>query len=114
MMNRALEIADHWQAFLAGILGFGAAIFAVWATLRAERRNMKAEDRTFKHALGAEVRPFGLRALEALQFLRAHRQQLITIHQLEDRTRFPSPAIYLSNGHRIGSLGDHDAQQVVY
>jgi hypothetical protein len=110
-MDRLIEIADHWQAALAGMLGFAAAILAVFMTLRAERRKSAAEDRTFRHALGAEVRQFGLLAYEAL--IRLQRPN-ITIQMIEDAARFPSPAIYASNGHRIGSLGDHDAQQVVY
>jgi hypothetical protein len=88
-----------------------AAILAVVTTLRAERRKSAAEDRTFRHALGAEVRQFGLLAYEALIRLQRHN---ITIQTIEDVARFPSPVIYASNGHRIGSLGDHDAQQVVY
>jgi hypothetical protein len=56
---------------------------------------------------------FGLRAYEALALLHAQRRQVLTVQLIEDATRFSSPAIYLSNGHRIGSLGDHNAQQVV-
>ena len=111
VINRLIELADHWQALLAGLLGFAAAIVAVILTLRAEHRKAAAEDQTFKHALGAEVRQFGLLAFEALLRLQ---QPGITVQMIEDSTRFPSPAIYLSNGHRVGSLGDHEDQQVVY
>jgi len=110
-MNRLIEFADHWQALIAGLVGFAAAILVVWITLQAERRKSAAENRAFKHALGAEIRHFGLLAYEDFDRLRsASRRGIVTVHQAEDELRFPSPTIYLSNGHRVGSLGDiaHD------
>jgi hypothetical protein len=39
----ALDALDHWQALIAGGLGFLAAIIVVYVTLRIERRKLERE-----------------------------------------------------------------------
>jgi hypothetical protein len=47
---------DHWQALLAGVLGFGAAIVVVAFTLRSERRRADRDLEALRRSLGIEVR----------------------------------------------------------
>jgi len=60
-----IKLLREWQdlaagilAFLAGILGFFAAIWAVSATLRSERRRDERELFAIKRALTAEIFQF--------------------------------------------------------
>jgi hypothetical protein len=34
--TNAIDFLDHWQALIAGVLGFAAAIIVVWITLRID------------------------------------------------------------------------------
>jgi hypothetical protein len=67
-----IEILHDWQdlvagvlAFFAGALGFGAAIYTVYTTLRSERRRDERELLSLKRALTAKVFQFATLALEA-------------------------------------------------
>ncbi len=118
---RALEMIEvigkwllDWQTLVTGVLGFGA----VWWTLTSEARNARrARDEEFnslRHALGAEIRQIGYRALQAhkeCEGLAAKGE--FTIQQIENVVRFPDPIIYPAIAGRLGLLGDV-AYQVVY
>src|SRR5271170_2941002 len=113
-----INILHDWQdlaagilAFFAGILGFSAAIYAVSATLRGERRRDERELLAIQQALTAEIFQFATLALEAhkeVKRLATTRPNAgVTIHDLEEATRFPDPVIYPNTANRLGLLGDH-------
>src|SRR5271155_1104661 len=119
-----INILHDWQdlaagilAFFAGILGFSAAIYAVSATLRGERRRDERELLAIQQALTAEIFQFATLALEAhkeVKRLATTRPNAgVTIHDLEEATRFPDPVIYPNTANRLGLLGDH-ANDVVF
>jgi len=107
-----------WQTLVTGVLGFSAGIGTVWWTLTSEARNAKRsrdeEINSLRHALGAEIRQIGYRALQAhkeCEALAARGE--FTIQQIENTVRFPDPIIYPAIAGRLGLLGDA-AYQVVY
>jgi hypothetical protein len=62
-----LDAIDHWQALIAGALGFAAAIVAVVLTLRIERRKLQREMDALSKSLAVELRLLVPRALAADQ-----------------------------------------------
>jgi hypothetical protein len=118
LLHEWQDLAAGILAFLAGILGFFAAIWAVSATLRSERRRDERELFSIKRALTAEIFQFATLALDAHK----QRKRLITmrpdagvtIHDLEEATRFPEPVIYSNTANRLGLLGDHANDVVLF
>ena len=112
------ELASGILGFIAGLLGFAAAIYAVSKTLRGERRRDERELLSIKQALTAEIFQFATLALEAhgeVKRLAALRPDAgITIHDLEEATRFPDPVIYPNTANRLGLLGDHANDVVLF
>jgi hypothetical protein len=91
-LDRAVvNIVDHWQTLIAGLVGAGAAIVAVVFALLSERRRRKQEATALRVALGAEIRQFALRAYEAHLSIgrRLEAGEPISVHQLDDDARFP-------------------------
>ncbi len=95
--------------FLAGILGFIAAIVAVFVTLCAERRRAKRELRSLRRALGVEVRLYAAHALKAHCYCKSllldddgPRPAIL----IEDRAKFPPSTIYANAVAKIGEFGD--------
>jgi hypothetical protein len=120
-----IDLLREWQdlasgilAFSAGVLGFFAAIWAVRATLRSESRRDQRELFSIKRALTAEIFQFGTTAFDAynqVKRLTAMRPDAgITIHDLEEATRFPEPVIYPNTANRLGLLGDHANDVVLF
>jgi len=70
-----LDLLDHWQAVIAGVVGFAAAIVAVVITLRSERRKAVRELDTLRKSLGVEMRQFTVQALNGHRSLRNLAQQ---------------------------------------
>ena len=67
-----LDLFDHWQALIAGALGFAAAIIVVRFTLRIERRKAQLELDALRKSLAVELRqvvPHALGAAIALKKL---------------------------------------------
>jgi hypothetical protein len=123
MLLRMIELLHEWQSLAAGILGFFAgilafiaAIWAVSATLRGERR--RRELFSIKRALTAEIFQFATLAFDAhkqVKRLVAMRPDAgITIHDLEEATRFSEPVIYPNTANRLGLLGDHAKDVVLF
>lgn len=112
--------AYHWQelssgvlGFLAGLLGFGAAIWAVATTLQSERRRDQRELVSLKRALTTEITQFAQVAFEAHNTLKTKTAgQGASLHELEDAIRFPAAVVYPNSASRLGLLGD-DAHNVV-
>jgi hypothetical protein len=99
---------DKWQALVAGILGFAAAILVVWMTLRSEGRKQRREFQTLKLAIAAEIRHFALLAIAAHErcAVAIDDQGGITLHDLEDACRFSRPVIYENNASSVGKFGN--------
>lgn len=109
-----LDLLDHWQALIAGALGFAAAIGVVWVTLRIERRKLQREMDALKKSLAVELRqqvPHALRAGLALRQL-AGGQPPITARMLQSLATVPAPMVYPATADKIGLLGQ-DAMDVV-
>ncbi len=118
-----IEKLHEWQdlaagilAFLAGILGFGAAIWTVRVTLQSERRKEARELSAISRALTAEIFQFGSLALEAHNYLKEaiKHSQGLTIHEIEDAARFVNPTIYSNIGSHVGLLGDRAYEVVLF
>jgi len=109
-----LDLLDHWQALIAGVLGFAAAIGVVWVTLRIERRKLQREMDALKKSLAVELRqqvPHALRAGLALRGL-AGSCPPITARMLQSLASVPAPMVYPATADKIGLLGQ-DAMDVV-
>jgi hypothetical protein len=109
-----LDLADHWQALIAGLLGFASAIVAVVFTLRIEHRKLKRELEALRKSLAVELRQQVPRALGAGLSLRkvAAEVRPITARVIESYSRIPTPVVYQANADKIGLLGP-DAMNVV-
>ena len=109
-----LDLFDHWQALIAGALGFAAAIIVVRFTLRIERRSAQLELDASRKSLAVELRqvvPHALGAAIALKKL-AHASDQITGRMVESFSRVPTLSVFPAAAGRIGLLGD-DAMGVV-
>jgi hypothetical protein len=102
-----LDMLDHWQALLAGALGFTAAIWAVVFTFGAERRKQERELTALRRSFGVEFRQCILAALGAHQSMKAlsQSQHPITARAVESIVLLPKPVIYPACADRIGLLG---------
>jgi len=96
----------------------------VYVTLSTERRRRNAEADAMRNALGAEVRQFAGRAINAHGAVcdRLRRASAvipnnpavkITVVQLQGDARFPEPIVYPSCADRLGLIGP-SAHDVVY
>jgi|SRR5690348_6206193 len=111
-----VDCVDHWQILLAGLLGFGAAIWTVRVTLRSEYRRHTRELDSIRKSLGSEVRQFALRALEghsACKIL-ATGPGNFTLAQIEDAGRFVDPVIYPNVADKLGYFGDEAHHFVLF
>ncbi len=109
-----LDLVDHWQALLAGLLGFAAAIAAVVLTLQIERRKLQREMDALQKSLAVELRqllPGALTAATSLEKL-ARGHHPITARMVESLARVPAPIVYPASANKIGLLGP-DAMDVV-
>lgn len=109
-----LDLIDHWQALIAGILGFVAAIVVVAITLRIERRKLDRELDALRKSLAVELRHLVSRSLGAnISLLKWSRHgQPITARMVESLSRVPSPIVYQASADKIGLL-EKDAMDIV-
>lgn len=109
-----LDLIDHWQALIAGMLGFAAAIIVIRFTLKIEQRKLDRELDALRKSLAVELRQVVPRALGAGVALRdlARSRQQITARMVENYARIPVPVIYPAIADKIGLLGN-DAMGVV-
>jgi hypothetical protein len=108
--------AHDWQALVAGLIGFAAAIATIWVALRSERRRLSRELLALKKALGSEIRQFTTLALDAHERCAgelAH-DSGITLEGLKDACRFPAAVVYESNAGRVGHFGDAAHEIVLF
>lgn len=109
-----LDLIDHWQALLAGILGFTAAIVAIVFTLQIEQRKAQRELDALRRSIAVELRHLVSRSLAASISLlkQARRGDTITARMVESLARMPTPIVYQASASKIGLLGK-DAMDVV-
>jgi hypothetical protein len=112
-----LDLLDHWQSGLAGVLGFAAAIIAVVIALGSEQRKHRRELRIIRKSLGVEIRQYTANSYNAHLFCRAillKRPGVIPAIMIEDKARLPDPTIYPNVATRISELGDCAAEIVLF
>jgi hypothetical protein len=102
-----LDLIDHWQALIAAVLGFGAAIVAVILTLRVEQRKLQREMDALQKSLAVELRQQVGSALAAGTALRklARSGPPISARMVESYARVPAPFVYPASADKIGLLG---------
>jgi hypothetical protein len=104
-----LDLLDHWQSLLAGILALLAAIIAVVVTIGIERRKLRYELTAIRASLAVEFRVILARAYGAHELIKKLAQQTdssITSRQLKSLSHMPVPIIYRANAGRVGLLGE--------
>jgi hypothetical protein len=112
-----LELLDHWQALIAGALGFAAAITTVVIALGSEGRKRKHELSIIRRALGIEVRQYMANAYRGYLACRGMLEAgAVSVHALavEDKAKLPAPTIYLSVAARIGEFSECGEQLVLF
>jgi hypothetical protein len=110
-----VDLVDHWQTLLAGLVALIAAIITVFVTLNVERRKVDREIDALRKSLAIELRQLIPRALGAhtsLQKLGSTANGPITARMVESLSRVPVPIIYPANAYKIGVL-ESDAMDVV-
>jgi len=102
-----LDLVDHWQSLLAGLMGFSAAIFVVCLTLLSERRRAERELAALKRSLGVEVRQCVSVALGSHRLLATLAQKQdgpITSIMVRAYLYIPEPIIFRSCADKVGLL----------
>ena len=102
-----VDLIDHWQTLLAGLIALIAAIITVFVTLKVERRKVDREVDALRKSLAIELRQLVRRALGAhtsLQKLGSKADGPITARMVESLSRMPVPIVYSANAHKIGLL----------
>jgi len=102
-----LDMLDHWQALIAGLVGFAAAILVVWLALGSERRKQDQELVALRRSFGVEYRQCLLAALGAHQSMKglSQSQNPISAKVVESLVLLPKPVIYPASADKIGLLG---------
>ena len=110
-----LDLIDHWQTLIAGLLALGAAAITVFFTLKVERRKADRELDALRKSLAVELRQLVPRALGvygSLAKVGSKTNAPITARMLESLSQMPISVVYPANAHRIGLL-EEDAMDVV-
>jgi hypothetical protein len=109
-----LDLLDHWQTFLAGLIALVAAIIAVVVTVGLERRRERREADAILGSLAVEVRET-LRVVTRLHevlkraFDKATEVDPISLKLI---TRLPKPTVYEASADKIGLLDGALARKV--
>ena len=110
-----LDLFDHWQTVVAGVIALIAAIITVGVTLRIERRQAKRELDALRKSLAVELRLQIARAFgvfEGLGGLGSRPDGPISARMVESKSRMAAPIVYPANAGKIGLLGA-EAMEVV-
>ena len=110
-----LDLIDHWQTLIAGLVALAAAIITVSVTLTVEQRKVDRELVALRKSLAIEVRqliPKALAAHTSLKKLGAKTDGPITARMVESLSGLRAPIIYNANAFQIGLL-EGDAMDVV-
>ena len=111
-----IDLIDHWQSLLGGLLASGAAILVVWFTLKSESRKTDRELAALRRSLGVEIRQRVVGALSAHRSLRRLAQTQntqITSRMIESLTFLPQPVVYPASADKIGLLGSQAMEIVI-
>jgi hypothetical protein len=109
-----LDLLDHWQSLVAGVLAFNAAVIVVvgaeWFARRRDRREVAA----IRASLVVEVQQFTDTLLRVREMLRSQSSLLeFTRRDLLTFIEFHQPVVYPAIADRIGLLGSSLAKAVV-
>ena len=110
-----LDLIDHWQTLLAGLIALIAAIITVFVTLKVERRKVDREIDALRKSLAIELRQLIPRAPLCAHIppkTGSKADGPITARMVEGLSRGPVPIVYSANAHTIGGL-EGDAMDVV-
>ena len=110
-----LDLFDHWQTGIVGLVAVIAAIITVLVTLQIERRQAKREVDALRKSLAVELRLQIARAFgvyDGLRGLGSKPDGPISARMVESKSRMPAPIIYSANAGKIGLL-EGDAMDVV-
>lgn len=110
-----VDLVDHWQTLIAGLIALIAAIITVAVTLKVERRKVDRELDALRKSLAIELRqliPGALGVHGSLTKLGTKTDGPITARMLESLSRMPAPIVYPANADKIGLL-EKDAMDVV-
>ena len=110
-----VDLIDHWQTLIAGLIALAAAIITVAITLNVEQRKVDRELDALRKSLAIELRqliPRALVAYTSLRKLAGKTDGLITARMVESLSRTPDRIIYPANAHKVGLL-EEDAMDVV-
>jgi hypothetical protein len=110
-----LDLADHWQTMIAGVLALLAAGITILVTLRIERGKVRREVDALRKSLAIELRqmiPKALGSHGSLRGLAADPNGQVTARMVESLSQVREPVIYLANAGKIGTL-EADAMDVV-
>jgi hypothetical protein len=109
-----VDFLDHWQAIIAGVLGFAAAIIVVRITLQIERRKADRELDALRKSLGVELRAVARNALATYNSLmnRVRNNTATTGQTLQIVGGLSTPIVFPACASKIGLLGS-DAMEIV-
>jgi hypothetical protein len=112
-----LDALDHWQALLAGILGFTAAIIVVVVTLRSERRKAKRDLEALRLSLALEIRQsltVARGTFRSLTKLAQKEDGPITYRMVESVAQFQKPLIFPSVAANLGLMGPAAMEVLIF
>ena len=110
MIKIAIDLLDHWQTLIAGLLALLAAFITVLVTLRLERRKADREVDALRKSLAIELRLQIARAFSVYDGLRELSSP--SDGPISVRMRMPAPIVYSANAGKIELLNG-DAADVV-
>jgi hypothetical protein len=110
-----LDAIDHWQALIAGTLGFFAAIGVVWLTLRAEKRQRGTDLDALRRSIAVELRIMIPQSLKAHTLLRSLPTEgsPITTRMIEHYSYVHTATVFPAIAQRVGILGTEAMQLVI-
>ena len=111
-----LDLLEHWQSLIAGLLALIAAGVAVFGTMRIERRKAKIELEALRSSVAVELRIVIARAYGAHVLLKelARQTNSITTLQVDSFSQMPVPVVYPATADKIGLLGDSAMEVVMF
>jgi hypothetical protein len=105
----SLDLLDHWQTLIAGLIALIAAIITVRVTLGVERRQGKRELDSLRKSLAVELRLQTITAFgvyDRLQELSGRSEGPVSATTVLNKSRMPAPIIFSANAGKIGLLED--------
>ena len=109
-----VDLFDHWQTLLAGLI----ALFAAWLSLRGskrlERRREQREIDAIVWSLAVEIREILQVVIRTHGILKTQidKKTPVDPSSLKRFTRLPKPTVYEASADKIGLLGGALARQV--